>query len=149
MSAISEILDLIEDKVSDLLPEYKAMPFVYDITLNDRLAVKNYGVRLGSALTIAGTNHAATFDHSIEIELTQRYEPKKSSGDADLRAKISLISDDIETLYKEFYRRPGSLSSASLLVIAPVDLSEPRIDNNNNLVTIVLTLSVKYRVANF
>lgn len=149
MSAISEILDLVEDKVATLLPDYKAMPFVYELDLNDRLASKNYGVRLGSASTIAGTNHAATFDHAVEIDLTQRYEPKKATGDSDLRAKISLISSDIETLYKEFYRRPGSLTSASLLVIAPVDLSAPNIDNNNNLITITLTLSVKYRVANF
>ncbi len=149
MSAISDLLDLVEDKVDALLPDYKAMPFVYELELNDRLASKNYGVRLGSASTIAGTNHAATFDHSVEIDLTQRYEPKKSSGDMDLRAKISSISGDIETLYKEFYRRPGSLASASLLTIAPVDLSEPKIDNDNNLITITLTLSVKYRVANF
>lgn len=149
MSVVTELMTLIESKVETLLPTYKVMPFVYELELNDRLAAKNYGVRLSSASTIAGTNHAATFDHSVEIDLTQRYEPKKSSGDKDLRDKIAAISDDIETLYKEFYRRPGSLASASLLVIAPVDLSEPKIDNDNNLITITLTLSVKYRVANF
>jgi hypothetical protein len=148
MSVASELVTLIEGKVQTLLPAYKVMPFVYALELNDRLADKNYGVKLGSASTISGTNHAATFDHNVEIDLTARYEPKKTSGDMDLRNKINLLSDDIETLYKEFYRRPGSLASASLLVIAPVDLSEPKIDNDNNLVTVTLTLSVKYRVSN-
>lgn len=148
MSVASELVSLIETKVQALLPTYKVMPFVYSLELNDRLAVKNYGVKLGSASTISGTNNAATFDHSVEIDLTARYEPKKSSGDLDLRDKINLLNDDLETLYKEFYRRPGALASASLLVIAPVDLSEPRIDNDNNLVTVTLTLSVKYRVSN-
>jgi hypothetical protein len=148
MAVISELLDLVEDKVQALLPTYKPMPFTYDIELNDRINNKNYGVRLGSASSTPGLNRCVTIDHNVEIDLTQRWEPKKSIGDKHLRDCIKDISNDLETIYKELYRRPGSLSSATLLLIAPLDLSAPTIDNDNNLVTITLTLSVKYRVLN-
>jgi hypothetical protein len=146
MSTLNDILDLIEDRLTTLLPDYKIAPFVYNYELNERLAVKNYGIRVAGASSIPGTNKAVTLDQSVQIDLTQRYEPKKSFGDKDLRDKIGLISADIETLYKDLYRRPGSVPSAHLLLIAPIDLSEPNVDNNNNFVTITLTLSVKYRV---
>lgn len=146
MSVLNDILDLIESRVNTLLPDYKIAPFVYSYELNERLAVKNYGIRVAGASSIAGTNKAVTIDQSIQIDLTQRYEPKKSHGDKDLRDKIGLISEDIESLYKDLYRRPMAVPSAHLLIIAPLDLSEPSIDNNNNFVTITLTLSVKYRV---
>lgn len=147
MSALAELVTLIEGKLATILPTYKAMPFVYDFDLNDRLASKCYGVRVGSASSTSGTNNSITLDQNISIDLAQRFEPKKAQGDKDLREKIGLISSDLEKVYKELYRRPGALTSASLLVIAPLDLSEPNIDNDSNLVTITLTLSVKYRVA--
>lgn len=147
MSALSELVTLIENKVQTLLPTYKPFPFVYQIEFNERLANKNYGVRVGTGNSTNGTNLSVTIDQNVEVILSQRFEPKKSIGDKDLRDKIGTLSDDIETIYKELYRRPGSLASASLLVIAPLDLSEPDIDNDNNLVTITLTLAVKYRVA--
>jgi len=148
MSAVSELVTLLESKIEELLPSYKPMPFMYLPELNERLQVKNYAIRVGSASTTEGTNRAVTFDHSISIDLSQRFEPKKSQGDKDLRDKISVISNDIQTLYKELYRRPGALASATLMVIAPLDLSEPTVDNENNLVSLTLTLSVKYRVLN-
>jgi len=147
MSVIGEILQSIEEKVNELIPSYKQMPFVYNLELNDRLQEKNYAIQLGNANTINGTNRAVTFDHNIDLILCQKYSPKKGYGDKDLRDKIAEISGDLELVYKELYRRPLSIPSASLLVIAPLDLSAPDIDNDNNLVTISLTLAVKYRVA--
>jgi hypothetical protein len=147
MSAVSEIIDLIEAKLVILLPTYKQLPFVYNPELNERNNSKSYGVRIGSGSSVSGTNNSVTVDHSIPIDLVQKYAPKVSNGDKDLRDKIKDLSDDIEILYKDLYRRPGAIASATLLLIAPVDVSEPVIDNDNNLVTITLTLSVKYRVA--
>jgi hypothetical protein len=147
MSILGDIVDKIEDKINSLLPTYKPFPFVYDYELNDRINDKNYGIRLGTGESISGMTNAVTMDQNVEVFLTQRYSPKKAQGDMDLRVKISDISGDLETLYKELYRRPMAITSASLLIIAPLDLSAPEIDNDNNLVTITLTLSVKYRVA--
>jgi len=122
------------------------MPYAYNLALNDRLADKNFCTRVGSASTTDGTNRAVTFDHDIEVILSQKWLPKRGQGDSDLREKISDISEDLETVYKELYKRPFALDSAALLLIAPLDLSEPDIDEDNNLVSITLTLNVKYRV---
>jgi hypothetical protein len=147
MSVVNDLMSKLLVKVEVLLPQYKQMPYVYDLELNDRLADKNFGVRLGSATTTDGTNKSVTFDHSIEVILSQKWLPKRGDGDSDLRQKISDISGDLETVYKELYKRPFALNSAALLIIAPLDLSAPEVDNDNNLVSITLTLSVKYRVA--
>jgi hypothetical protein len=147
MSAVSEIVEKIEGKIVELLPSYKQLPYAYSIELNDRLADKNFAVKIGSATTTDGTNRAVTFDHEIDVLLSQKWLPKRGQGDSDLRDKISQISSDLETVYKELYKRPMAVESASLLIIAPLDLSAPDIDNDNNIVSITLTLSVKYRVA--
>lgn len=147
MSVLNDLTDKLNDKVEALLPDYKPMPYVYNLELNDRLADKNYGIRVGSATTTDGTNRAVTFDHDVEVILSQKWLPKRGEGDSDLRQKINDISGDLETVYKELYKRPFALNSASLLIIAPLDLSAPEVDNDNNLVSITLTLSVKYRVA--
>jgi hypothetical protein len=146
MSVINDLLDKLQDKIEVLVPQYKQMPYAYNLELNDRLADKNYTVRVGSATTADGTNRAVTFDHEIEVLLSQKWLPKRGQGDSDLREKISDISGDLETIYKELYKRPFALNSAALLLIAPLDLSEPSVDNDNNLVTLTLTLNVKYRV---
>jgi hypothetical protein len=146
MSVMSELVGLLETKVQALLPDHKPMPYAYNLELNDRLADKNFCIRVGSASTVEGTNRAVTIEHQIEVVVSQKWLPKKSSGDLDLRDKINTISDDIEIVYKELYKRPLALNSAALLIIAPLDLSEPEIDNDNNLVSITLTLSVRYRV---
>lgn len=146
MSAISELVGLLEERVAELLPDYKQMPYAYNLELNDRLADKNFCIRVGSASTTDGTNRAVTFDHELEVVLSQKWLPKRGQGDSDLREKINTISDDLEIVYKQMYKRPLALNSAVLLLIAPMDLSSPEIDNDNNLVNITLTLSVKYRV---
>lgn len=147
MSAIGEILTLVEDRVQTLLVDYKPAPFVYNPELNERNASKVFGVRMGSGSSVSGTNNSVTLDHEILVDLSQKYGPKKNEGDKDLRVKVADISTDIETIFKELYRRPGAVASAQLLLISPLDVSEPNVDNDNNLVTITLTLTVKYRVA--
>jgi hypothetical protein len=144
MSAVGELTKLVEDKVANLLPSYRPLPFVYDIEINDKLADKNFGVRVGSASSTSGVNKYVTIDHNFEVILLQKHMPKKSTGDKDLRDKINAISGDMELIYKELYRRAGNIDSASLINIAPLDLSEPLIENDN--ITITLTLSIKYRV---
>lgn len=147
MSAIGEILTLVDNRVLDLLPEYKAAPFMYSPEDNERQVSKMYGLRVGSANSTPGTNNAVTLEHEIFLDLSQKYLPKKNEGDKDLRVKIDTILTDIEVMFKALYRRPGAIASASLLLISPLDVSEPSVDNDNNLVTITLTLNVKYRVA--
>jgi hypothetical protein len=147
MSALSELIALVEDRVQDLLPAYSPAPFVYDLAANNRKNDKIFGVRLGSSTSSAGLNSWITIDTSIGVDLSQKFLPKKAEGDESLRDKIAELTGDIETIYKTLYRRAGALDSASLILIAPVDVSEPNIDNDNNLVTLTLTLSVKYRVA--
>jgi hypothetical protein len=148
MSVAREIEAKLIEKISELLPSYKQLPYVYNIELNDRLADKNFGVVIGSASSIDGTNRALTYDHNFDLILSQRWTPKRGGvGDKDLRDKISSIIGDHEILAKELYRRPLSLLSANLLIISPLELSAPEVDNDNNIVNITLTLSIKYRVA--
>jgi hypothetical protein len=147
MAVVSDLVTYLEGKVETLVPGYIKFPFCYSLEDNTSQANKNYAVNVGSANSTSGLNGYITVDHSFEVKLAQKFIQKKGEGDSDLRAKIATVSTDIETLYKSLYRRPGGIASAALLLISPVDVSAPDIDNDNNLVTLTLTLNVKYRVA--
>jgi hypothetical protein len=148
MSVVEELLTKLDEKIKAILLDYKPLPYVYNIELNDRLADKNFGILVGSASSIEGANRALTYDHNFEVVLSQRWIPKRGgAGDKDLRDKISLIMGDHEKIAKEVYRRPLALDSANLLIISPLELSAPEVDNDNNIVNVTLTLSIKYRVA--
>lgn len=147
MSIAKDLHDYLELRLVSLLPTYKAVPFFYSQDENNRLLNKGYAIKLGSIQSTTGTNMSLTKDQDYQIELTQKWAPKKGQGDLDLREKIFNISGDIEKLSADLYRRTGSIDTASLLIISPLDVSEPDIDNDNNLVTLTLTLNVKYRVA--
>lgn len=145
MSTVTDIVESVKTEVETLLPTYKELPFSYVPELNSRLADKNYALRLGAANTATTTNNAITFDHTVYLDLSSRFELKKNTGDKELAERILGLHTDIETLYKYFYKRTGLTSK--VMLISPIDLSEPNIDNDNNLVTVTLTLTVKYRVA--
>lgn len=146
MSAVSDVLTYLEGQVNSLLPTAKAMPYMYGLESNDRLGDNAYSITVGGASVVEGTTRAITFDHDFNVSLSRKYLPKKG-GDSDLREKINSISSDIETLYKTLARRSGNAGTTLMLLISPVDVSEPAVDNDNNLVTLTLTLTVKYRVA--
>jgi hypothetical protein len=85
--------------------------------------------------------------HTFSIGLYYRYENKKGSGDRDLRDKINDSHSDIETVYKEFYRRPMTAISGQVIVVQPLSIAEPDVNAENNYVSVVLDIGVQYRVA--
>lgn len=147
MSAVSDIKTYLNTKVVELLPTAKKLPYQYLQDYNDRIADHNYAIKVGEANPASGTNNAITLDHNFIVDLSRRYTPKKGSGDADAEDAILELFGEAETLYKNLARRAVSLGSCSVLLISPLDVSEPSIDNDNNLVTVTLTLTVRYRVA--
>lgn len=147
MSAVTDIDQYLIATITDLLPYSKPLPYQYLQDYNDRVADHNYAVKAGKATNVSSTNNSLTLEQEFIIDLSKRYTPKKPSGDADAKAKALELYAESETLYKALARRSGGLTSCLLLLISPVDVSEPTIDNDNNLVTVTLTLAVKYRVA--
>jgi hypothetical protein len=147
MSAVSDVITYLTEQVNSTLPLSKPMPYTYLPEANDRVTENNFAIRVAGANFTEGTNSHLTIDHNFIVDLSRKYGLKKSSGDEDLRDKINLLAADIQLLYKTLARRRGSAGSTYIILISPVDVSEPNIDNDNNLVTLTLTLTIKYRVA--
>jgi hypothetical protein len=145
MSAVSEIVTLLLDETEDLLPTYSQIPHLYSVEDNTSQMDKVFGVRVGSASVTSGVNRSITFNHSFIIDLIRKHVPKKDLGDKDLRDKIILLHDDIQTLYKSLSLRSLNFTGGKVLLISPLDISEPT--NENGIVTVSLTLSIQYRVA--
>jgi hypothetical protein len=144
---IKEIIDDMYAKLAVILPTHLVLPFQYDAALNDRISNKALSITVGNASTIPGVNKFITMTHTFSIGLYYRFDNKKGAGDKDLRDKINDAHGDIETVYKEFYRRPMSAISGQVLVVQPLDIAEPDINTDDNYVSIVLNIGVQYRVA--
>jgi hypothetical protein len=144
---VKEIIDDMYARLDVILPTHIVLPFQYDADLNDRIANKAISIRVGGSETIAGVNKFITMSHTFSIGLYYRYENKKGAGDRDLRDKINDSHSDIETVYKEFYRRPMTAISGQVIVVQPLSIAEPDVNAENNYVSVVLDIGVQYRVA--
>jgi hypothetical protein len=147
MSAVSDIEGYLNTKIVELLPTIKPLPYMYLQDENTTLADHSYAVKVGKARSSSGVNNYVTLDHEFTVDFSKRYSPKKGSGDTEARNKALEVYGEVETVYKALAKRSMSFTSCSVLLISPLDVSEPTIDNDNNLVTVTLTLDVKYRVA--
>ena len=145
MGAVSQIAGKIKDEMVVLIPDHKEIPFLYSMEENDSQLDKVFGIRIGSASNTSGANRHMTFNQDFIIDLTRKHVPKKGNGDKDLREKIFLLHDDIQKLYKNFSMRSFSVPDANVLLISPVDISQPTTENG--IVTVSLTLQVQYRVS--
>jgi hypothetical protein len=146
MSVVGEIVDELTSQVATVLGgSYSPRAFMYQTELNDRQGAKTYSIRAGAAGASPTTTRAVTWTQTFEIDISHTYENKKGSGESDLQSKIKLAADDIEGLYQELAMKHISIASGKVLLVSPVDISSPEVDNN--VVTLTLTLSVQYRVS--
>jgi hypothetical protein len=143
MSIVSEIVQQLKTEIAVLLPDYKETPFTYDIGENDSKLERSFGIKIGSASTVSGVNRHITMNHDFVIEFTRKILTKKDAGDKDMRNKIELIHSDIETVYKALSLRSFSVPSGKVLLISPLDISEPTQEDITT--TLSLTVTVQYR----
>jgi hypothetical protein len=140
---VAEITDSIALQVGNLLPNRKKSPFVWDFAQNSSKANKSvYAVRQGSASNVAGTNKTVTFDQTFEVALSSDFK-NKSDSDSSLSDTISAMYQDLQTVWTEIFLRKLNLSR--VLLVSGLELTEPLIDNDNNIVNISLRFVVKYR----
>jgi hypothetical protein len=145
MGVVSEIKAAIEEKV-ELVSGFTQAPFRYDFQKNNKNRSTNiYAVRIGESNSISGTNQTLTQDRTFEVYLSTRFGRNGSDDIAIDNAIISLI-DMHELISVQLFRRELVITSARLLVVDAIDISSPEIDNDNDIVSILATYSMKFRL---
>lgn len=145
MGVVSEIKAAIEEKV-ELVSGFAQAPFRYDFQKNNKNRSTNiYAVRIGESNSISGTNQTLTQDRTFEVYLSTRFGRNGSDDIAIDNAIISLI-DMHELISVQLFRRELVITSARLLVVDAIDISSPEIDNDNDIVSILATYSMKFRL---
>jgi len=145
MGIVSEIKAAIEEKV-ELVSGFTQAPFRYDFQKNNKNRSTNiYAVRIGESNSISGTNQTLTQDRTFEVYLSTRFGRNGSDDVAIDNAIISLI-DMHELISVQLFRRELIITSARLLVVDAIDISSPEIDNDNDIVNILATYSMKFRL---
>jgi hypothetical protein len=145
MGIVSEIKAAIEEKV-ELVTGFAQAPFRYDFQKNNKNRSSNiYAVRIGESNTVSGTNQTITQDRTFEVYLSTRFGRNGSDDSAIDNAIISLI-DQHELISVQLFRRELQVTSARLLVVDSIDISNPEIDNENDIVSILATYSMKFRL---
>lgn len=145
MAVVNEILDALEDQVNTLFPTYSKAKFAYQIEKNNRKSSeKIYTIKPLSGSSVEGVTLSATFAQDFEVLFSDIYQPKNGNDD-NITDKILVLNGMIQDLNKEVYQKRLSLTSAKVLLVQLVGISEPLIDLENNTISISATFTINYR----
>jgi hypothetical protein len=140
---VQEITDGLKAQVATTLPLRTESRYIWDFKKN---AFKNnsslYAIRPSSGSSVSGTNRTITVDQGFELILSTEFK-NKGDNDAALDAAIYSLYEDHEAVYKVWFQR--NLAIARVLVIDSIELNEPDVDDDNNIVSITARFNVKYR----
>lgn len=146
MSVASEILAALELKVGTLFPSFKKAKFAYEIEKNNRKnSTKIYAVKPLGGSSTQGMTLSATFSQDFEVLFSDIYNPKNDT-DSQITTVILDLQDKVQDLNKEILQKRLELTSAKVLLVQLVGISEPNIDLENNSVSVSATFTINYRV---
>jgi hypothetical protein len=134
----------IEAYIGSLFPSKAASPYQYDLDRNAYKKNENlYCVRAGSFDQVAGTNRTLTVDQEFEAIFSTSF-ANKAGGDASLQSKIQTLWSDVMELARTAAGSKVGQPNRVMLV-SNVRADAPDIDEDNFVVSITLTMTVKYR----
>lgn len=143
VNLVGDITNEIRDQVGTLLPNRKLSAYIWSLESNTTKGNKEvYSVRMGAGNSVSGTNKTITLDQDFEVILSSEFK-NKADNDAALDGVIYALYQDAQTVMVELYQRKLNLSR--VLVVQSLELGEPSIDNDINIVNISLRFNVKYR----
>lgn len=145
MAVVNEILDALESKVNALFPTYVKAKFAYQIEKNNRkTSEKIYTIKPLSGSSTEGVTLSATFSQDFEVLFSDIYQPKNGNDD-NITDKIIVLNGMIQDLNKEVFQKRLDLTSAKVLLVQLVGISEPLVDLENNTIAMSATFTINYR----
>jgi hypothetical protein len=143
-SRIQQIVDGIEAVIVANTTGYQKSKYSFDLTQNNlRTSKKVYAVRPKAASPTSSAIKAWTLDQEFEIVLSDEFVNKDKSDSATSTALYGLYTD-LEEIGKKILITKLGLSNF-VLAVQTMDISEPDIDNDNNIVTITSTVVIKFK----
>jgi len=140
---VNEITEALKMQIGTALPTRSESRYKWSLENNSFKTNSNlYCLRPGSASSVAGTNRTITIDQTFDLILSTEFK-NKGDNDTALNDAIFSLYEDHETVYKLWFQR--NLNISRVLVVDSVALTEPDIDNENNIVSITSSFNVKYR----
>lgn len=141
---IKTLHDELESTITSLFPEKKSSPYQFDISKNaNKQSVNIYAIRPGSFRNLPYTNRVVSCEQFYKVEFARSYNNKPGS-DEDLKSKIFDLSKDITVLANAGLR--SKFGIARVLLASDFSASEPNINEDNNVVSIVLEFTIKYKL---
>lgn len=144
MSLVRDIKEAFETQIEETLTSYSKSKYKWSIEQNNKANSSSvYAVRVNSAGTISGTTQTITQARTFDVILSTKFK-NKGDNDDNLDEQIMVLCDDHESLQVVLFRR--KLNLARVLLVQAIDISEPDIDNENNIVTMTATYTVNFRL---
>jgi hypothetical protein len=142
-SIVETIYTDLKTQILAALPARYESRYVWDPARNPSTANSSiFMIRPQGATSANTTNRAITLDHSFDVILSTSYKNIKET-DTPLRNAIFALHEDHETIYRFAFL--SNFGIPRVLLVSTVDIAEPDIDEENGVVSIVATYTIKYR----
>ena len=146
MAVVKEIVEKLKEEIGNILPEYKALRYEYDINSNsDRDYKKRYGVTIDSANVVQNTIGFITMEHTFNVVLTNSFLNKDS--DASKNKSLAEVYDAAEAITAAINCRKLDLASPTynVLLISNLSLDTPEFLTDTNIIALRLNLDIRYK----
>lgn len=145
MSTVKDITENLESIIGSLLPDYKALDYVWTLEKNHfRNNKQRYGVRQLASAKALGVNRAITQDQVFEIILTDGFK-NIAKNDICQRDKIMELYAKMDMIAVEIHARKVNLPAVVLLVDFFGTEDPLFFEDENNLAILRGRFTIKYR----
>ena len=145
MNLVEQIYDGIRGVITSNLSSYSELAYVHELSENSfAKGGKFYGVRpLAASQSPTSILKHYTVDQDFEIILMSDF-VNTHGTDEDLRSVINSLYADIDTVFVNSVSSKVGIPNI-VLVVGEYSIQEPEILEDNNVVALRATISVKYR----
>lgn len=142
-SRVQQIVDGIETVIVANTSGYQKSKNVFDLSQNNlKTSKKVYAVRPMSASPTSTAIKHWTLEQTFEVVLSNEF-VNKDGTDSGLRTILYALYEDLEAIGKKTLITKLGLNF--VLLVESMDISEPSIDNDNNIVTLTSNVVIKFK----
>ena len=141
---VTDIITFLEAQIAIAVPTYSKLNYVYDPEKEDnRGASLTYGVTPGGFSQNNLNLQSYAVDQTFNITLVNKFKSTKLSSDSNLQSLIIDMQDKCHDIFKQI--KQAAPGSTQIRHIYEVNLEEPEINNDNHIVSMRMSFTVKYQ----
>ena len=143
MNFVNEIIDAIESEIETLLPVYKKLDYIYDLTRNSFTGQDTaYGVLPDqSSFSDGNTTCSYMLDHTFRVMLTRNF--FNSGDDISQREAIEQLYIDMDSIAHSLIWQ--KLGKSYIIKLSFAGTEPPEELNESDVAVLIGTFIIKYR----